>query len=78
MSTPSPLEGEGWGEGFIKRQKNHCFLDFLCLNPGTVVPLGAPGSINMLPQPQKTTRAHYPDGLAPKGQAIRPLPQGER
>ena len=27
---------------------------------GTVVPLGAPGSINMLPQPQKTTRAHYP------------------
>ncbi len=28
--------------------------------PGTVVPLGAPGSINMLPQPQKTSRAHYP------------------
>ena len=28
--------------------------------PGTVVPLGAPGSINMLPQSQKPPRAHYP------------------
>ncbi len=36
--------------------------------PGTVVPLGVPGSIHMLPHSQKTSRAHYPN----------PLPQGER
>ena len=52
--------GEGGrrpGEGDVKNNQIRFFLIF---DPGTVVPLGAPGSINMLPHSQKTPRAHYP------------------
>ena len=40
-------------------------------DPGTAVPLGAPGSINMLPLSQKTSRAHYPNPLPPWGEGVK-------
>ncbi len=36
-----------------------CHYPQIWPNPGAVAPLGALGSINRLPQSQKTTRAHY-------------------
>ena len=37
-------------------------------NPGAAAPLVAPGSTNVLPPSQKTTRANYPNPLPIKGE----------